>query len=196
MKIINPIILVFVIAMGVYVGLSINNEPSAIESTNTEATSSEPSKDGTEVTQVKEEEQNNLISEPKYQIIYSIEKRYDGGISYYLLLDPVDLNNPTFIDTVKYITNKLVSEKGKKISLEFFDNINALELAYKQYGDLSLGRTLTENENLWQGLHYIANYSGELETDIYLNTLSLFPSASSDHPQVGNYVSIMEYNPE
>ena len=188
MRKINPIIILFVIAVAVYVGLSINNEPTT-----------EPSKDETEVTQVKKEEQkeqNIQISEPNYQIVYSIEKRYDGGISYYVLLDPVDLNNPTFIDNVKYITNKLVSEKGKKTSIEFFDDKNALELSYKQYGDLSLGRTLTENENSWQGIHYIAGYSGELETDLYLNTLYLFPSASSDHPQVGKYVSIMEYNPE
>lgn len=61
---------------------------------------------------------------------------------------------------------------------------------------MSLERPLTESENMWQGTHYIAGYGGELETGIYFNTLALFPSASSDHPKVGNYVSIEEYNPK
>lgn len=196
MKKLNLIFLLFVIALGTYVGLSINNDPSTMERTKTEPTITEPSKDETEVTQEKKAEPINQISEPSYQVVYSIEKRYDGGISYYVLLNPVDLSKPAFIDNVKYITNKLVNDKGNKISIEFFDDKNALELSYKQYGDLSLGRKLTENENIWQGVHYIAGFSGELETDLYLNTLYLFPSASSDHPQVGKYVSIMEYNPD
>lgn len=196
MKKLNPIILLVVIVLGVYVGLNVNNEPTSIAGGNTENSNLKPPNDSAEATQVQKEDQSNKVSDLKYEIIYSIEKRFDGGISYYVLIDPVDLTNTSFIDNVKFLINKLVKEKGKKISIEVFDNKEALDLAYKQYGDLSLDRTLTVEENLWQGTHYIAGFSGELETDLYLNTLNLFPSASSDHPKVGEYVSVMEYNPQ
>lgn len=192
MKNLHPFILFAVIALGIYVGSGISNESPTVENTPSPvAAEVEPT-----VTPNNKEEQNTQSSEVKYQVIYSIQKRYDGGISYYVLIDPVDLSKPTFIEDVKYITNKLIREKGKKISIEIFDNRDALELAYKQYGDMSLERPLTESENMWQGTHYIAGYGGELETGFYFNTFFLFPSASSDHPKVGKYVSTEEYYPE
>jgi hypothetical protein len=166
--------------------------------TNTEAntadTTTVPIENSTE--NRKEETSSNQISEPKYQMIYSIDKRYDGGTSYYILVDPVDVTNSGFMDDVKYIINKFVKEYGGKISVEVFDDRNVLELQYKLYGDLSLGRPLTNNEYQQAAIHYVAGFSGELETGLYFNSLYFFPSADSTTPQVGTYVTGMEYNPE
>lgn len=166
--------------------------------TNTEPNTSEISTVPTEVTTEKREEEasSNQITELNYQIIYSIDKRYDGGRSYYIVIDPVDLNNTVFMDDVKYLINKFVKEYGGKISIEIFDDRNVLKLQYKLYGDLSLGRPLTNNEYQRAAMHYIAGYSGELETGLFLNSLNFFPSADSNTPQVGKYVTTMEYNPE
>ena len=166
--------------------------------TNTEPNTTETTTVPTEVSTEKREEEasNNQISEPNYKIIYSIDKRYDGGTSYYILIDPVDLNNTSFMDDVKYIINKFVKEYGGKISIEIFDDRTVLELQYKLYGDLSLGRPLTNNEYQQAAIHYTAGYSGELETGLFLNSLYFFPSADSNTPQVGKYVTTMEYNPE
>ncbi|PJK17643.1 hypothetical protein CQS04_01845 [Chryseomicrobium excrementi] len=197
MKKFNPSILLFVIALGIFVGLNLNNDFfSTTESLLDGIASSEVSQEQAEATVFNTENQSGNTSKLNYEIIYSIVKRYDGGTSYYVLLESVDLNSAVFMDDVKYIVDELVREKGEKISIEIFDNRDALELAYKQYGDLSLERTLTESENLWQARHYIAAYSGNLETGIYFNTLLMFPSASSDHPEVGEFVAITEYNPE
>lgn len=99
MKNLHPFILFAVIALGIYVGLGISNESPTVENTlSPVAAEVEPT-----VTPNNKEEQNTQTSEVKYQIIYSIQKRYDGGISYYVLIDPVDLSKPTFIEDVKYI---------------------------------------------------------------------------------------------
>lgn len=196
MKKFNPSILLFVIALGIFVGLNLNNDFFSTQSIVDNLAPSETLKEEATATTNKQEASANSTSMLNYDIIYSIEKRYDGGTSYYVLIDSVDLNSLLFMDDVKYIVNDLVREKGEKISIELFDNRDALELAYKQYGDLSLERTLTESENLWQGRHYIAAYSGNLETGFYFNTLLMFPSASSDHAEVGKYVAITEHNPK
>ncbi|WP_342433238.1 hypothetical protein [Neobacillus sp. FSL H8-0543] len=132
----------------------------------------------------------------EYDIVYSYKQRADGGISYYVLIDPVDIKSASFNDKVKQIIEKLVEEKGKKISVEIFDDEKALELTYKQYGDLSLDRPLNESENNLKAIHYIAAYSGDLKTGLFLNTLYYFPSAFSDTAQVGKYVETLEFNPE
>ncbi|MEH6993714.1 hypothetical protein V7075_13530 [Neobacillus drentensis] len=198
MKKFNQIILISVIALGVYVG-SNSNEDSTLNTTS-EVTNTEPNTTDTTTvpTEVSSEEaaSNNQISKLNYQIIYSIDKRYDGGTSYYVLIDPVDSNNTAFMDDVKYLINTFVKEYGRKISIEIFDDRNVLEVEYKLYGDLSLGRPLTDAENQQRAIHYIAGYSGELETGLYFNSLWLFPAADSNTPQVGKYASGMEYNPE
>jgi hypothetical protein len=161
---------------------------------NTADTTTVPIENSTE--KRKEDTSSNQISEPKYQMIYSIDKRYDGGSSYYILIDPIDVTNSAFMDDVKFIINKFVKENGGKISVEIFDDRNVLKLQYKLYGDLSLGRLLTNNENQQTAVHYIAGFSGELETGLYFNSLYFFPSADSTTPQVGTYATGMEYNPE
>lgn len=143
-----------------------------------------------------EEASSNQILETNYQIIHSIDKRYDGGTSYYVLIDPVNLSKTNFTDDVKNIINKFVKDNGRKISIEIFDDRDVLELEYKLFGDLSLDRPLTENEYQQKAIHYIAGFSGELETGLYLNTLYFFPAADSSIPEVGNYVNTMEYNPK
>jgi hypothetical protein len=43
--------------------------------------------------------------------------------------------------------------------------------------------------------HYVAAYSGQLETGIYANSLMFFPAAFTSNDQVGNYVETVEFNP-
>ncbi|MBS8265678.1 hypothetical protein DYI25_14725 [Mesobacillus boroniphilus] len=201
MKKINPVILLVVIVLGVYVGLKINNDPTlntTKEKTNTQLNTAVETTVDTKVSAENkvEEASNNRTLEPNYQIIHSIDKRYDGGTSYYVLIDPVKLNNTGFMDDVKNIINKFVKDYGRKISIEIFDDREVLELEYKLFGDLSLDRPLTENEYQQKAIHYIAGFSGELETGLYLNSLYFFPSADSGTPEVGNYVKTMEFNPK
>ena len=84
---------------------------------------------------------------------------------------------------------------GEKISIEIFDENNSLELSYKEYGDLSLGRVLNKKESNLQAIHLIAAYDGQLKNNLYPNTLNFFPSASSGTPKVGSLVNAIEYNP-
>lgn len=137
------------------------------------------------------------IKLPKYEIAYQVEgKRYDGGINYYVLIDPVDLTNDSFKNDIKNITRQIVKDKGLKISVDFVDNKNVLDLEYKShYGSNTLGRILTKAEMDELGQHLVAVFSGELEIDEPKNSLLFFPSASRDTLRVGKYVDHMEFNP-
>ena len=162
------------------------------------------SEDNTPIQQVDQSIQEDIVSKeqepttdiPKHEIIYTLDnERYDGGINYYVLIDPVELDNNNFKEDIKDIIKSLVKEKGTKISVEIHDNKDSLIISYKEYGDLSLGRLTTKEEDNLMATHLIATYNGELKTDLYFNTLYFFIAASSNNPTVEKYISTIEFNP-
>lgn len=132
---------------------------------------------------------------PQYQIVNTItNKRYDGGKTFYVLTNQLDLSNDSFKNAIKAITTDLVNKNGAKISIEFHDKKESLDISFKQYGDLSLGRQRTEEENNLVALHDIANFQGEMKNGKYFNTLSFFPLATGNKT-VEKYVGSFEFNP-
>ncbi|MCW5887752.1 MAG: hypothetical protein KIT07_06475 [Anaerolineales bacterium] len=132
---------------------------------------------------------------PEYQIVYQVPNyRYDGGKAIYVLVDQVDLSSDLFKDDIRNILRMIVSQEGNKISIEIHDSRATLDLSYKQFGDLSLGRLLTQSELDNRGIHLVATYDGDLTTNIYVNTLSFFPGAFTDNPNVGGYVDTIEFD--
>ena len=143
----------------------------------------------------KAEQTAQEVKTPKYQILYELSnKRYDGGKNYYVLIDPVDLSSDSFKNDIKTIAKKIVAKKDNKISIEIHDKKATLDLSYKQYGDMSLGRVLNQSELDERAIHLIADYSGDLETNIYLNSLSFFPGAFEDNAKVGKYLETIEFD--
>jgi len=132
-----------------------------------------------------------------YQIVYEVSnKRYDGGKNFFVLVDRIDLSNLDFKNSIKEIITEIVKNKGEKISIYFVNNKEILDLIYKShYGNNSLGRVLTKVEMDKVGESLIAQFSGQLETDVYFNTLSFFPGTFTDNSNVGKYVETVEYNP-
>lgn len=136
------------------------------------------------------------VKTPQYTIEKELQIRYDGGKSYFILIDEVDLSSPKFIEDIKLIVNEVVSSKGSKINIEIFDSKESLDLSYSSnYGTNSLGRALTKKERKLLERHSIAGFAGELNTMAYPNTLMIFPSAFKYSPEVGKYCLSLEYNP-
>jgi uncharacterized membrane protein YqjE len=132
-----------------------------------------------------------------YQIVYEIGNlRYDGGKNFYVLVNKVDLSNADFKDSIKKTVDEIVKLKGDKISIDFANDKEILDLFYKShYGNNMLGRILTKEELSKIGNALIADFSGQLQTADYLNSLYFFPSTFTDNPKVGKYVETLEYNP-
>jgi hypothetical protein len=187
--------LIVVVILGAYVGLNINKEP-VTSDVSEETTNKAESREKEKIAKPKEEKLEEKVN-PKYnyKIMYEVKQRNDGATSYYVLIDPVNVENAKFKDIVNYIVNDLVKEKGTKISVEIYDNKDALVLHYKLYGDMSLGRVLNNEEYIFVGNHHVAGFSGELETGLFFNTLYFYPAADSkDNPIVGKYAGAIEYN--
>ncbi|PIR51411.1 hypothetical protein COU78_01565 [Candidatus Peregrinibacteria bacterium CG10_big_fil_rev_8_21_14_0_10_49_24] len=139
---------------------------------------------------------DNSIPMPEYTIVYTIHtQRYDSGTSYYVLIPAVDITSDVFKEEVRMLVRKIAAEKGGAVSIEFHDSRQSLDLSYKQYGDQSLGRPVTQGERDILARHFIASFDGELDTGIYRNTLMFFPSAFRQHPSVGEHVASEEFNP-
>jgi hypothetical protein len=140
---------------------------------------------------------NEEVKKLDYQIVYELSNiRYDGGKNFYVLVDKIDLSNADFKNDIKKMVDEIVKIKGGKISIDFVNNKEVLELIYKSnYGNNTLGRILTKAEMDKIGNSNVAQFSGQLETDIYLNSLSFFPGTFTDNPNVGKYVETIEYNP-
>lgn len=142
---------------------------------------------------VKAEPEKTTIS---YKITQTVTgKRYDGGIIYYVVIDPVDLSSEAFKNNIKDLTNKITKEKGGKISIEFFDSEVTSDVHYKEYVEMSLTPQETKDAQADMGIHYVASFSGELESGIYKNSLMFFPGTFKSNQTVGKYVDTIEYNP-
>lgn len=139
---------------------------------------------------------NKDVKQLDYKIIYELSgKRYDGGKNFYVLVNKVDLNTADFKNDIEKMIDEIVKIKGDKISIDFVNNKEILDLIYKShYGNNTLGRILTKTEIDKIGQSLIAQFSGQLKTDIYFNTLSFFPGAFTDNPKVGKYIETIEYN--
>lgn len=132
-----------------------------------------------------------------YQIVYEISNnRYDGGKNFYVLVDKIDLQTADFKNEIKKMVDEVVRQKGQKISIDFINDRAVLDLIHSShYGKNTLGRILTKAETDKVGDALVAQFSGQLEANIYLNTLSFFPGTFTDNPRVGKYVETIEYNP-
>lgn len=162
------------------------NKPKIVIKTEENTTEQEPATAQKEKPLIKYEIQEDLTT-----VI-----RYDKAPSYFVLIDKVNLKNDIFVTEIERVINKIVSEKGGKINIDFFDNKKTLEFYYKShYVTNTLGRSLNTSENNLLAQHSIASFSGENSADMHYNTLYIFPSASKDNPNVGKYVKIKEFNP-
>lgn len=176
-----------------------NDKPAQEQATKSEDVVANPEgkKDDT-----KEEVKREVIADevavklPKYEIVYEVkDKRYDGGVNYYVLIEPINLADDSFKNDIKALVNQIVKEKGSKISIEFFDKKEALEFHYDKWVKMAISRPQTQQENDLLALHYIAGFSGELQTDPDFNSLSFFLATFKDNPKVGKYVENMKFNP-
>ncbi len=173
--------LLFIFVLAVIIS-SLSDEPKNLSQETSVKTNQEPSL------------QTPELNNPNFKIIYTItNKRFDGGVNYYVLIDPVDLSNDSFKEDIKAIVKQMVEKKGPNISIELHDKIESLQISYKQYGDLSLGRPRTNAEEKLMAIHYIAGYQGNLETGLYYNTLWYFPINTEVNTK---YSGNEEFNPE
>ena len=162
------------------------NKPKVVIKTEENTTEQEPATAQKEEPLIKYEIQEDLTT-----VI-----RYDKAPSYFVLIDKVNLKNDSFVTEIERVINKIVSEKGGKINIDFFDNKKTLEFYYKShYVTNTLGRVLNKSEMSLLAQHNIASFSGENSVDMHYNTLYIFPAASKDTPNIGKYVKIKEFNP-
>ena len=161
------------------------NKPKIVIKTEENTTEQEPATAQKEKPLIKYEIQEDLTT-----VI-----RYDKAPSYFVLIDKVNLKNDSFVNEIERVINKIVSEKGGKITIDFFDDKKALELYYNSNYGINIGKLLNKSENNLLAQHSIASFSGENSADMHYNTLYIFPAASKDNPNVGKYVKTKEFNP-
>ena len=161
------------------------NKPKIVIKTEENTTEQEPATAQKEEPLIKYEIQEDLTT-----VI-----RYDKAPSYFVLIDKVNLKNDSFVTEIERVINKIISEKGGKITIDFFDDKKALELYYNSNYGINIGKLLNKSENNLLAQHSIASFSGENSADMHYNTLYIFPSASKDNPNVGKYVKTKEFNP-
>ncbi|MBI2257513.1 MAG: hypothetical protein HYU67_01270 [Flavobacteriia bacterium] len=185
-KVINNLIIIFLFFIGIQIGNDNNESAHNKKHEKKTLINSEHNKSN----------KTEKIHSIKYEIINEIIKRYDNSPHYIVLIDEVDLSNNKFKLEIENLINKIVTEKGAKISIDIFDNKNALNVFNKShYVENTLGRILNKDELVQLEKHYISSFDGELETEIYPNTLNFFPSATKKNAKLGKYIETIEYNP-
>jgi len=98
------------------------NKPKIVIKTEENTTEQEPATAQKEEPLIKYEIQEDLTT-----VI-----RYDKAPSYFVLIDKINLKNDSFVNEIERVINKIVSEKGGKITIDFFDNKKALDLILQE----------------------------------------------------------------
>lgn len=126
---------------------------------------------------------------PNYEIVKKTDQaRKDKGLTFYVIVRPVDLSSDTFVVPIKNLVKQMVKEKIKseKITIEIFDSLNALDL-YVTDSTSKAPLLIT---------HHIARYVGDSSEEIYPNTLYFFPnSGKEDKSPAGKYFDIIDFDP-
>ena len=69
-----------------------------------------------------------------YEIMDEVAyNRYDGGKNFYVLIDKIDLGTADFKSDIKKLVDKIVKSKGEKISIDFVNHKETLDLIYKSH---------------------------------------------------------------
>lgn len=145
---------------------------------------------------VSDSEHQDIVADtqhtPAYHILHEESTRYDGGLSFYVLVDEVDLDS-NFKDSLKLIVNDIVSKNGSKVDITIADNRSCLDLLYMEEVEWAkINRALTEQEKSLRERHHICLFMAELDTPNKY-WLAFFPSASHDSPVVGKHFENIDY---
>jgi len=130
-----------------------------------------------------------------FQIVYTANQRYDKALTYYVLVDELDLRSPSLKENVRNVIKKVCEKSGDKLDIEVHDNRASLDNSYRQNGDMSLGRPLTPEELSTRERHLVAHFSGHLETGTGPHELAFFPGAFTSSPLVGHLVGFQDFDP-
>lgn len=129
------------------------------------------------------------FAQESYLLIESNTKRFDSAPSYLVLINELGADKGEVVDTVQLMINSISQKIGsKKFSARIFDNKEALNIYFS-------GVLQADKEDLIS-VHLLATYTGELSTNWSKYTINYFPSAFSDHPIVGKYITTSLYEPK
>jgi len=137
---------------------------------------------------------------PHYEIVgKDANERFDHEPIYYVVIEPVNLSNDSFKKRVKLVLQAIAKTNGgPDFSANIFDDEAAAKTEYSH-------RTHPGNENPDEAKaqitlveqHLVAGYDGGLLASgaPYPYEIMWYPSASTDSPNVGQYVGDEEWKP-
>lgn len=131
---------------------------------------------------------------PSYEIVMENSTRFDGAISYFVVLTNFEKEYQNVHDNARLVIADVITKNENKASVRVFASYEALDAYVRKYDtdSICVNSCLREvNQTLETGL--IASYTGYLETAASNHELSFFPSAFSDHETVGEYVGFEDF---
>ncbi len=138
-----------------------------------------------------------------YEVIYAGDaKRSYPGYQHYILIEPIDINEPEFKNIIKVLIAYLAKTKGTYHSFDIYDNAEAFEYGYLyDHGSFEEHLSLVADEDKLSLLvrHGIATFHGEMETMGYYNSLIFFGFHDQilpiENSPVYELAEVIEFNP-
>ena len=135
----------------------------------------------------------------KYNLVGQ-RKRFDNQPINYVAIDPVDLGNDGFKNTVKNVIRTLAEHKGDGIfSAWVYDNTEVAKAEFADDLNPPIGDTPDEirAKNSQRDPHLIAIYSGGMPNDAMLYGIFWFPAATkgSAPPNIAQWIGHEEFKP-
>ncbi len=131
----------------------------------------------------------------KYKIIYEDTKiRFDQCKTYFVLIDPVNLKNDHFKKGIIETVRVLAKQKGRQISIEFFDDRKVMQ-KYIKIRQVHFTGEPPQPETVSEVRHHIARFEDYIGMGTWLSFYPTLIENNNDYYLFGKYHDFYTYNP-
>jgi hypothetical protein len=132
----------------------------------------------------------------QFSVVYSEpELRNDDGLYCYVLTKPIDISKDDVKSQAENIVRKIVKVTGTNVTIDIFDNREAMNTQYGVWVVKSINQPLDPKLDALIERHQIASFEGGSTRGPSTNTMIIFPNSTNKVTEVSAMSTSYEFNP-
>jgi hypothetical protein len=191
-------VLIFAIVLALLVA-TLPSSPATDQESDTASSASSSQSSGLDTaTQIDTEATTSIASDLKsFEVVAADSSlRDDDGYYVYVLIPLIDLAKNDYQARVENVIREVAKKYGDKITVEIFDDKEALALQFKIWVTKEvLEAAVTPEQHDLLERHQIASYEGGLDSNPSTNSIILFPNSTNEVTGVSALSRHYEFKP-
>jgi hypothetical protein len=170
--------------------------PTSDQQASTATTTSSSASSGAQSTDTTSTTAKAQQASAQFSVVYSEPGiRTDDGLYFYVLTSPVDISKDDIKARVENIVRKIAKDNGTKITVDIFDNKEALDTQYRVWVIKDINQPLDPKLEALVERHQIASFEGGSSRGPAANVMIMFPNSTNKVTSVSAMSTSYEFNP-